>query len=63
MQQGDHAIEGEVNSIIFNPITSTILKWWRFEHLRWIQNLHHLAVDYQGLSLVTMVTVPLLCGS
>jgi hypothetical protein len=33
IQEGGHAIEGDLDVIIFNPITSTIPKWW-------MENLH-----------------------
>jgi hypothetical protein len=63
IQQGGHAIEDDLDTIIFNPIAPTILNQKRFELLRWMQKLHQLALDYQQLSLVTIVTRPFLCDS
>jgi hypothetical protein len=34
-------IEGDFDSIIFNPVASTIQKWRTFKLLRWMQNLHY----------------------
>jgi hypothetical protein len=34
-----HAIEGDLDAVHFNPVPSTIPKWWTFKLLRWIQNL------------------------
>jgi hypothetical protein len=47
---GGHTIEGGLDTLIFNPIPLTVLKWRRFKLLRWVQNLHHAALNYQGLS-------------
>jgi hypothetical protein len=63
IQLGVNTIEDDLDAIIFNHIDLTILKWRTFKLLRWMQNLHQSTLDYQGLSLVTMVTRPLLCGS
>jgi hypothetical protein len=40
IQERGHAIEGDLNAIIFNAAAATIPKWWTFKLLRWIQNLH-----------------------
>jgi hypothetical protein len=40
----------------FNPIPSTILKWWRFKLLRWMQNVHQSALVCQGLSMTPHIT-------
>jgi hypothetical protein len=32
---GGNAIQGELNTVIFNPVFSTILKWLRFEVVSW----------------------------
>jgi hypothetical protein len=37
IQQGGHAIESDLDTILFNLISSTILKWWTFQPLRWMQ--------------------------
>jgi len=55
IQQVVHAIKGDLDAIIFNSIASTILKWWRFKLLRWMQYLHQSALLSNGLSLVTIV--------
>jgi hypothetical protein len=34
------------SSIMFNLTRSTILKWWMFELLRWILNLHQSTWDH-----------------
>jgi hypothetical protein len=41
---GDDDIEGDLDSIILNPLASTISKWWTFKYLRWVQVLN-LLVD------------------
>jgi hypothetical protein len=56
IQQGGHAIERDLESIIFNSIVSTILKWQKFKLLSWMQNLHQSVLNYQGLSFVSTVT-------
>jgi hypothetical protein len=55
IQQEGHATEGDLDSISFNNIASTILKWVMFRLLRWIQNLHHSSLDFLGSGLVTIV--------
>jgi hypothetical protein len=52
--QGHHAIEGDLDAM-FNPKALAILNWWRFKVLRWMQNLHQSALDYQGLRLVIYI--------
>jgi hypothetical protein len=32
---GGNAIQGDLDAIIFNPTSSTILKWLRFKALAW----------------------------
>jgi hypothetical protein len=32
---GDDSIEGGLDSIVLNPVVSTISKWWTFKLLRW----------------------------
>jgi hypothetical protein len=54
---GDHAIEGNLGAIIFNPVASTFPKSQTFILLRWMQNLHQSTWDVEDLSLVTMVTI------
>jgi hypothetical protein len=44
-QQGGHAIEGDLDSIIFGPAASTISKW-TFKLLTWMQNLHYSTWDH-----------------
>jgi hypothetical protein len=46
---GIHAIEGDLDAIIFNSVASTIPVWWTFTLLRWIQNLHQLTRDHEIL--------------
>jgi hypothetical protein len=38
---GGHAIEGDLDAIIFYPIASTIKKWRAFTFLRRMENFHH----------------------
>jgi hypothetical protein len=33
--QGGNAIQGDLDAVIFNPISSTILKWLRFKVVSW----------------------------
>jgi hypothetical protein len=49
------AIEGDIDAIIFNPIASRILKWLRFELLRWMHYLHHSTLLTGGLGLESIV--------
>jgi hypothetical protein len=46
-----------------NTLASTVPKWQTFILLKWVQNLHLSALDFEGLSSVTMVTTPFLCDS
>jgi hypothetical protein len=61
IQQGCHAIEGELDSIIHNLVISTVTKWRTFELLRWTQNMHQSKWGHEWLSLETMETSPFLC--
>jgi hypothetical protein len=45
---------GNPDTIIFNPITWTILKW-EFQTSDVAANVHKSALDYQGLSSLTIV--------
>jgi hypothetical protein len=49
IQWGGHAIEGGLNAVLFNPVPSTIPKWWTFRLLRWMQNLHQSTWDHEIL--------------
>jgi hypothetical protein len=40
IQQGGHAIEGNLETVLYNPVSSTIPKWRTFKLLWWMQNLH-----------------------
>jgi hypothetical protein len=40
IQYGGHVIEGDLDAVLFNPVTSTIPKWRTLKRLRWMQNLH-----------------------
>jgi hypothetical protein len=40
-----HAIEGNLDTIIFDSIASTIPKWQTLKLLRWMQNFHQLMWD------------------
>jgi hypothetical protein len=35
-----HSTDRYIYAIHFNPVPSTIPKWWTLELLRWMQNLH-----------------------
>jgi hypothetical protein len=37
---GDDDIEGNLDSILLNPVASTIPKWWTFKLLWWVQLLN-----------------------
>jgi hypothetical protein len=39
IEEGGHAVEGGIDAEHFNPLASTIPKWWTFKLLRWMQNL------------------------
>jgi hypothetical protein len=49
IQQGGHAIEGDLDAIIINPVPSSIPKWRTFKLLRWVQNLHKSTWDHEIL--------------
>jgi hypothetical protein len=36
IQYGGHAIEGDLEAIIFNAVAATVPKWWTFKLFRWI---------------------------
>jgi hypothetical protein len=40
IQYGGHAIEGDLDAVLSNPVLSTIPKWRTFKLLTWMQNLH-----------------------
>jgi hypothetical protein len=46
MRYGGHATEGDLDAILFNPVASTIPKWWMFKLLRWMQNVHQSMWDH-----------------
>jgi hypothetical protein len=48
-----HAIEGDLNAMLLNPVVSTIPKWWMFRLLRWMQNLHQSTWDNEILYAIT----------
>jgi hypothetical protein len=39
---GGDDFEGDLNSILLNPVATTISKWWTFIFLRWVQLLNRL---------------------
>jgi hypothetical protein len=49
IQYGGHAIEGDLDAVLFNPVSSTIPKWRTFKLLRWMQNLHQSTWDHEIL--------------
>jgi hypothetical protein len=49
IQYGDHAIEDDLEAVLFNPVSSTITKWQMFKLLRWMQNLHQSMWDHEIL--------------
>jgi hypothetical protein len=44
-----HAIEGDLEAVLFNPVSSTIPKWRTFKLLRWMQNLHRSTWEHEIL--------------
>jgi hypothetical protein len=46
IQWGGHAIEGDIDAVLFNPVLSAIPKWRTFKLLRWMQNLHQSMWDH-----------------
>jgi hypothetical protein len=42
-------VEGDLDPILFNPVSSTISKWRAFKLLRWMKNVDHLTLDYDIL--------------
>jgi hypothetical protein len=53
---GGNAIEWD--AITSNPIVLTILKWFRFKTMRWMQYLHHSALFDYGLGFMGIVGFP-----
>jgi hypothetical protein len=53
IEQEGHTIEDDLSAIIFTHIASTVPKWWTMKFLRWMQKLHPLLWENEGLSLVT----------
>jgi hypothetical protein len=49
IQYGGHAIEGDLDAVLFNPVSSTIPKWRTFKLLRWVQNLHQSTWNHEIL--------------
>jgi hypothetical protein len=49
IQYGDHAIEANLEAVLFNPVPSTIPKWRTLKLLRWMQNLHQSTWDHEIL--------------
>jgi hypothetical protein len=49
IQYGGHAIEGDLDAVLFNPVPSTIPKWQTFELLRWMQSLHQSTWEHEIL--------------
>jgi hypothetical protein len=49
MQYGGHAIEGDLDAVLLNPVTSTIPKWRTFKLLRWMQNMHQSTWDHENV--------------
>jgi hypothetical protein len=37
---GGDSIEDDLDPMLFNPVASTISKWWMFKFLRWAQLLN-----------------------
>jgi hypothetical protein len=42
MLYGGNDIEDDLDSILLNPVASTISKWWAFKIMRWEQLLNQL---------------------
>jgi hypothetical protein len=49
IQYGDHAIEGDLDAVLINPVSLPISKWRTFKLLRWMQNLHQSTWDHETL--------------
>jgi hypothetical protein len=49
IQYGGHAIEGDLDAVLYNPLISTIPKWQTFKLLRWMQNLHQSTWEHEIL--------------
>jgi hypothetical protein len=49
IQKKGHAIEDDLGSVLYNPVSSSIPKWRKFKLLRWMQNLHHSTWDHEIL--------------
>jgi hypothetical protein len=47
IQQECQAIKDDLEAIIFNSAASSVLQWWTYKLLRWMQNQS--AWDYNGL--------------
>jgi hypothetical protein len=49
IQWGGHAIEGDLDAVLFDPVPSTIPKWRTFKRPRWMQKLHQSTWDHEIL--------------
>jgi hypothetical protein len=49
VQWWGHAIESDLDAVLFNPVPSTIPKWQTFKLLRWMKNLHQSTWDHKIL--------------
>jgi hypothetical protein len=58
-QREVHPAEGDLDTIIFNLVPSTVPKWRTFRHLTCMKNWHQSTWKHEGLSVVTVETTPL----
>jgi hypothetical protein len=49
IQQAGHAIEGDLDAVVFNAVAATIPKWPTFKLLRWMHNLHQSTWDHASV--------------
>jgi hypothetical protein len=49
IQKEGHAIEVDLDVVLFNPVPSSIPKWRTFKLLRWMENLHQSTWDHEIL--------------
>jgi hypothetical protein len=46
------AIQGDHDAVIFNPTSSTILKWWSHKFVSWRHDVQHCTDNGSGLFIV-----------
>jgi hypothetical protein len=51
IQWRSHAIEGDLDAVIFNPVASTFRKWRTFKLLWWMENMPQSTLNHETVSI------------